>query len=120
MSVHSPSIGIVGAGTMGAGIAQVCAQAGFETSLYDISGELVDKGLARIRGSIQRNRERGKLSPEAEKDVFARLSGSLHLEDFRHTTLVVEAAPESMELKRQIFTQLDALCGPETLLATNT
>jgi len=118
--VNQSKIGVVGAGTMGAGIAQVSAQAGFETVIYDVSQEFIDKGLGRIRSFIQRSRERGKLTPEQEKQILARLSGSLTMEDLSDACLVIEAAPEKIELKREIFQKLDSLCGPETLLATNT
>lgn len=118
--VDQTKIGVVGAGTMGAGIAQVSTEAGFETVVYDVSQEFIDKGLGRIQSFIQRNRERGKLTPEQEKQILARLSGSLKLEDLSGACLVIEAAPEKIELKREIFQKLDSLCGPETLLATNT
>ncbi len=120
MTINRSLIGVVGAGTMGAGIAQVSAQAGFETLLYDISQEFVDNGLNRIRGFVQRSREKGKLTGEEEKQIVARLSGSLKLENFRECSLVIEAAPEKLELKREIFKELDAICSPDTLLATNT
>ncbi|MCH7913726.1 MAG: 3-hydroxybutyryl-CoA dehydrogenase [Deltaproteobacteria bacterium] len=116
---HS-QIGVVGAGTMGAGIAQVSVQAGFETVVYDVSQEFIDKGLGRIRGFIQRSRERGKLDREEEERILARLSGSLKLEDLSGACLVIEAAPEKIELKREIFQKLDFVCDPESLLATNT
>ncbi|MEK7210710.1 MAG: 3-hydroxyacyl-CoA dehydrogenase NAD-binding domain-containing protein [Candidatus Binatota bacterium] len=111
---------MVGAGTMGAGIAQVTAQAGLETLLYDVSQEFIDKGLGRIRGFLQRSRERGKLTTEREQQILARLSPSLKLEDFEGCSLIIEAVPEKLELKREVFKKLDAICGPETLLATNT
>lgn len=118
--VNPAKIGVVGAGTMGAGIAQVSAQAGFDTLLYDISQEFLNSGLSRIRGFMQRNREKGKLTEEEERQILARLKGSLKLEDLSDTCLVIEAVPEKFELKREIFQKLDSLCGPETLLATNT
>ena len=105
---------------MGAGIAQVAAQAGIETFLYDISQEFVDKGLGRIRSFLQRSRERGKLKEEEERQILARLKGTLRLEDFKGCALVIEAAPEKLELKRETFQRLDGICGAETLLATNT
>jgi 3-hydroxybutyryl-CoA dehydrogenase len=105
---------------MGAGIAQVTAQAGLETLLYDVSQEFIDKGLGRIRGFLQRSRERGKLTTEREQQILARLSSSLKLEDFEGCSLIIEAVPEKLELKREVFKKLDAICGPETLLATNT
>jgi 3-hydroxybutyryl-CoA dehydrogenase len=120
MSDKTEKIGVLGAGTMGAGIAQVAAQAGFETLLYDISQEFIDSGLGRIRAFLQGSRERGKISAEQEKEILERLHGTTRLEDFKGTVLVIEAAPEKLELKRDIFKQIDALCGPETLLATNT
>ena len=113
-------IGVLGAGTMGAGIAQVAAQAGLETLVYDVSQEFIDKGLGRIRGFLQRSRERGKLTAEQEEQIVARLSSSLKLEDCEGCSLIIEAAPEKLELKQDLFKKLDAICGPETLLATNT
>jgi len=113
-------IGVLGAGTMGAGIAQISAQAGCETLLYDISQEFVDKGLGRIRAFLQRGRERGKITAEEEERILARLRTTLKLEELAGSTLVIEAVPEQLDLKRDIFKQLDALCSPQTLLATNT
>jgi len=120
MTINHSQIGVVGAGTMGAGIAQVSVQAGFETVVYDVSQEFIDKGLGRIRGFIQRSRERGKLDRKEEERILARLSGSLKLEDLSGACLVIEAAPEKIELKREIFQKLDFVCDPESLLATNT
>lgn len=113
-------IGVLGAGTMGAGIAQVSAQAGFDTLLYDISQEFIDKGLGRIRTFLQRSRERGKITAEEERQTLVRLVGALKLEDFKDCALVIEAAPEQLALKRETFKNLDAICPAETLLATNT
>jgi 3-hydroxybutyryl-CoA dehydrogenase len=120
MNTANDKIGVLGAGTMGAGIAQVAAQAGFETLVYDVSQEFIDKGLGRIRGFLQRSRERGKLTPEQESQTVARISSSLKLDDFAGCDLIIEAVPEKLELKRDIFKKLDAICGRETLLATNT
>lgn len=117
---NSRKIGVVGAGTMGAGIGQVSAQAGFETVLYDISQDFIDKGLARVKAFLQRSRERGRLSAEEEQQILGRLNTTLKLEDFRDCSVVIEAVPEKLELKRETFNKLDALCDPETLLATNT
>jgi 3-hydroxybutyryl-CoA dehydrogenase len=120
MTAREEKIGVLGAGTMGAGIAQVAGQAGFETLLYDISQEFIDKGLGRIRSFLQGSRERGKITADEEKQILDRLHGTTRLEDFRATALIIEAAPEKLELKRDIFKQLDALCAVETLIATNT
>ncbi|MGH7826115.1 MAG: 3-hydroxyacyl-CoA dehydrogenase family protein, partial [Candidatus Binatia bacterium] len=120
MNDKSEKIGVLGAGSMGAGIAQVAAQAGYETLLYDISQEFIDNGLGRIRAFLRGSRERGKLSPEQEKEILDRLQGTTNLEGLQGSALTIEAAPEKLELKRDIFKQLDAICEPETLLATNT
>ena len=117
---NSSKIGVLGAGTMGAGIAQVSAQAGFETLVYDVSQEFIDRGLGRIRSFLQRSRERGKLTAAQEEQVVARLSSSLRLEDFNGYALIIEAVPERLELKREVFKSLDSICDPETVLATNT
>jgi 3-hydroxybutyryl-CoA dehydrogenase len=120
MSNTTERIGVLGAGTMGAGIAQVAAQAGFEILLYDISQEFIDKGLGRIRSFLRGSRERGKITPEQEKQILDRLHSTTKLEPFEGSNLVIEAVPEKLELKWDIFKQLDAICGPEVLLGTNT
>jgi 3-hydroxybutyryl-CoA dehydrogenase len=120
MSDKLEKIGVLGAGTMGAGIAQVAVQAGFETLLYDISDEFVDKGVGRIRSFLQGSRQRGKITADEERQILERLQGTTELKGFEATSLVIEAVPEKLELKRDIFKQLDSLCPPETLLATNT
>ena len=120
MTNPTEKIAVLGAGTMGAGIAQVAAQAGFDTLLYDIKQEFIDTGLGRIRGFLKGSRERGKLSPEQEQQILDRLRSTTRLEDCQGSVLVIEAAPENLELKRDIFKQLDSICGPETLLASNT
>jgi 3-hydroxybutyryl-CoA dehydrogenase len=120
MESKSETIAVLGAGTMGAGIAQVAAQAGFATILYDIKEEFVDKGLGRIRSFLQGSRERGKISSEEEAAILDRLGATTSLQDCKQAGLVIEAAPENLDLKRDIFKQLDAICPPEALLASNT
>lgn len=120
MTIDQLFIAVVGAGTMGSGIAQVAAQAGCKTLVYDISQEIVDRALTRISGFIQRTREKGRLTEEAEKAILGRLGGTTRLEDLASCDAVIEAAPEDLNLKREIFKKLDSLCGPRTLLATNT
>lgn len=118
--VNENRIGVIGAGTMGAGIAQVAVQAGFDAVVYDVSREFLDRGLDRIRGFIGRSREKGRIDEEQERSTLARLSGSLALEDLADAVLVVEAAAEDLGVKQELFRKLDAACAPETLLATNT
>jgi 3-hydroxybutyryl-CoA dehydrogenase len=120
MANKSEKIAVLGAGTMGAGIAQVAAQAGFETLVYDVKQEFIDAGLGRVKNFLKGSRERGKLSAEQEKEILDRFSTSTKLEDCKGSTLVIEAAPEKLDLKRDIFKQLDTICAPETLLASNT
>lgn len=118
--VNENRIGVIGAGTMGAGIAQVAVQAGFDAVVYDVSREFLDRGLGRIRGFIGRSREKGRIDEEQERSILARLGGSLALEDLADAVLVVEAATEDLGVKQELFRKLDAACAPETLLATNT
>jgi len=120
MSSKTEKIGVLGAGTMGAGIAQVAAQAGFETLIYDIKQEFIEAGLGRIRNFLEGSRQRGKISPDDKKQILDRLHSTTKLESFDKSSLIIEAVPEKLELKRDIFKQLDGLCGPEILLATNT
>ena len=120
MANKTEKIAVLGAGTMGAGIAQVAAQAGFETLVYDIKQEFIDTGMGRIRSFLQGSRERGKISAEQEQAILDRLHTSTSLEACKDSALVIEAAPEKLELKRDIFKQLDSICAPATLLASNT
>ena len=96
----SEKIAVLGAGTMGAGIAQVAAQAGFETLVYDVKQEFIDTGLNRVKSFLKGSRERGKLSAEQEKQILDRFTTSTNLEDCKGTALVIEAAPEKLDLKR--------------------
>jgi 3-hydroxybutyryl-CoA dehydrogenase len=120
MANKTEKIAVLGAGTMGAGIAQVSAQAGYETLVYDVKQEFIESGLDRVRNFLQGSRTRGRLTAEQEQEILDRFRTTTSLEDCKGKTLVIEAAPEKLELKRDIFKQLDGICGPETLLATNT
>ena len=120
MSDKKIKVGVLGAGTMGAGIAQVAAQAGYDTLVYDVSQEFVDRGLDRIKQFLKGGRERGKITAEQESGTLVRLSSSLKLEDFAGCGLIVEAVPEKLELKREVFQKLDAITPADALLATNT
>jgi 3-hydroxybutyryl-CoA dehydrogenase len=120
MATKTERVGVLGAGTMGAGIAQVAVQAGFETLLYDISDEFIDRGVGRIRSFLQGSRQRGKMTADEERQILDRLHGTTELKGFEAVCLIIEAVPEKLELKRDVFKQLDSLCPLETLLATNT
>ena len=114
-------ITVIGAGTMGNGIAHVFAQNGFEVSLVDISEERLKHGLATIERNLNRMVEKGALEELQAKTALGNIKSSTDLEKAAGTAdLVVEAATENRELKKKIFEQLDACCGPDTILATNT
>ncbi len=115
------TVAVLGAGTMGHGIAQICAAAGYTTRLYDVSKELADQGVARVRANLDGAVARGKTSQDARDGALSRLTAHGTIESAADgADLVIEAAPERMELKRALFTQLGALCRADTLLATNT
>lgn len=111
---------VVGAGQMGSGIAQVCATNGFEVILYDINEEAVNKGLANIYNLLSRQVGKGKLTEEERKEIINRIQQSTSLQDAEGCQIVIEAAVENMEVKKDIFKQLDEITSPETILATNT
>lgn len=111
---------VVGAGQMGSGIAQVCATSGFEVVLYDIQEEAVSKGLANIYNLLSRQVGKGKLSEGERKEIINRIQQSTSLQDARDCQFVIEAAVENIDVKKDIFKQLDEMTRPETILATNT
>ena len=114
------TVGIVGAGTMGNGIAQTCAAAGLQVVMVDISDEAVAKGLATIAGSLDRLIKKDKLTAEDKTAILARIQGSTQYSDLQPAQLVIEAATENYALKVKIVQQLDALLAPEVLIASNT
>lgn len=111
---------IIGAGTMGAGIAQVFAAGGFEVVLRDIKEEFVEKGLSYIKGNLDRSVKKEKLTQAQADEIYARLNGTTDISLAKDVDLVVEAAVEDMEIKKKIFNELDEVCGPDTIFATNT
>ena len=120
MSPNIQTVAVLGSGTMGAGIAQVCALRGSTTLLYDITPEIVNAGCERIRASIQKGVDLGKTAPEAAAMALARLRPTADLNDCAPADLAIEAAPEEMSIKRDLFRRLDALLAPHALLASNT
>ena len=114
------SIGIVGAGTMGSGIAHVCARTGFNVVLVDIEPRILERSLASIFKNMGREMEHSKLTPEAREAALSRIQPTVRVEPLAACQLVIEAAIERLEVKQKIFEQLDRLCPPETVLATNT
>lgn len=114
------NIGVVGAGTMGNGIAQAFAQAGFPVTIVEIDEAQLQRGLANIRKNLNKAAEKGQLAAGDVEAVMARISSSTRLEDLAKADLVVEAAFEDAGVKKEIFQRLDALCPPDTILASNT
>ena len=113
-------IGIIGVGLMGAGIAEVCARVGYDTLVREINDELLAKGLERIEASMQTAVNRGKLTPADLDAARGRVRGTTRLEDFADRDLVIEAAIEDIRLKQELFAQLDQICPPHAILASNT
>jgi 3-hydroxybutyryl-CoA dehydrogenase len=113
-------IGVVGAGTMGSGIAQVASQIGLEVVMRDIQESFVDRGLKSIDKFLAKSVEKGKLqAPEKEK-IMGRIKGTTKMADLKDVDYVVEAVIEDLNLKRQVFKELDGLCRPEVILTSNT
>jgi len=114
------SVGVLGAGTMGHGIAQVAAQAGYQTLLYDVTSELAQRGLQRISENLQRGIEKGKVKQQDKEQILKRLKAVADLPELAECGLIIEAIPEDLALKRSIFTRLSEVCSPRTILASNT
>ncbi len=113
-------IGIIGAGTMGNGIAQTAANAGFEVVLCDVKAELVERGIQNVTKSLDRFVKKETMTEEHKTTVLNRIKTTTNFEDLKNCALIVEAATENFDVKKQIFQTLDELCPPETILATNT
>lgn len=113
-------VGVVGCGLMGSGIAQVSAQAGYSVVVSEANEELLDKGLEGIKRFLAKGVERGKVTPEEMEATLSRIQGTVKIEDFKGCDLVIEAAVENMDLKKQIFASLDRICPPHAVLASNT
>jgi 3-hydroxybutyryl-CoA dehydrogenase len=105
---------------MGSGIAQVSAQAGFQTVVREVSPELVEKGLKGIEKNLSRLVEKGTITEQAKNDIRGRLKGVTSLDDLKDCDLVVEAIIEQLPAKRELFSTLDSLCPPHTIFASNT
>lgn len=114
------TVGVIGAGTMGHGIAQVCAQAGHRVVLYDVTRALAEAGRAKIEKTLSIGVEKKKVTPEAKEAALSKLSLSEALSDLAPCQLVIEAAPEKLALKQDLFKALSQTCASDAVLATNT
>ncbi len=114
------TIGVLGAGTMGSGIAQVASEAGFEVIMRDIDDSFVHKGMSAINKNLGRAVDKGKKSKEEAEEIVGRIRGTTNLEDLADAELVIEAVIENIDLKKEIYRDLDRICKSEAVLASNT
>ncbi len=114
------TIGIVGCGTMGTGIAIVCARAGFVTRVYDVRPEPLEGARKQIAAFLRKSVERGKLAAGKDAEILARVHTSTRIEDFADCDLVIEAVFEDLKVKHAIFSQLNTICPAHTIFASNT
>ncbi len=114
------TIGVVGAGTMGHGIAQVAAQSGFQVVLVDAAPVALERGIAQIGKSLEKLVGKGKLTAEAREHALARLRSASQLAALESADLVVEAVVEKLEVKQEVLAELDRICAPQAILASNT
>ena len=113
-------VGVLGCGLMGSGIAQTAATAGFDVIVREVTGELCERGFAGIDKSLAKFAEKGTITPDQQREIRGRLSGTTALEDLSDCDVIVEAIIENLETKRETFKRLDEVCKPETILASNT
>lgn len=114
------NVGVLGCGLMGSGIAQVCAQAGYRTTVREVSKEALDRGMSGIRKRLDRAVEKGRMEAGQRDEVFGRLQGTTQLDDLADADIVIEAVVEDLELKNEMWRTLDGLCGAEAIFASNT
>jgi 3-hydroxybutyryl-CoA dehydrogenase len=113
-------VGVIGAGTMGNGIAQVFALAGCDVVMVDIRQEFIDRGLKAVEKNLMRMKEKGKIGDDVVGATLSRIKTGLKVDDLKDAQLVVEAATENRQIKFDLFRKLDDLCPPQTILASNT
>jgi 3-hydroxybutyryl-CoA dehydrogenase len=113
-------IGVLGAGSMGNGIAQVAAQAGYQVIMRDIEDRFVENGLKAIDKFLAKSVEKGKMAEDQKKAIFGRIKGTTKMEDLKGVDFVIEAVFEDLNLKREVFKALDGVTRPDVLLTTNT
>lgn len=113
-------VGVLGCGLMGAGIAQVAATAGFETVVKEVSDDLITKGFGGIEKSLARFAEKGTITSEQQQQIRGRLSGTTSFAELADCDIIIEAIIENLDEKRSTYKQLDGLCKPETIFASNT
>jgi 3-hydroxybutyryl-CoA dehydrogenase len=118
MDIKKPFV--VGAGIMGSGVGQLCAQKGYGVTVVDISEEIVEKAKGKVSAGLSRRVEKGKITQDEMESVLSRINWSTDLDLAKECDFVIEAASENLGVKKEIFNKLDSICLPETILATNT
>jgi 3-hydroxybutyryl-CoA dehydrogenase len=111
---------VIGAGTMGGGIAQLCAQQGIDVTLSDVTQDLADKAVSRVAGGLAKRVEKGKITAEEKDGVLSRIATAGDLTPAGEADIVIESIVEDLEIKKKVFSELDKLARPDTILATNT
>jgi 3-hydroxybutyryl-CoA dehydrogenase len=114
------TIGVVGAGTMGNGIAQLAAQTGAEVIMRDVKDDFVQRGMSMIDKFLSKGVEKGKLDEDAKKSILGRIVGTTDMKDLAKADFIIEAVIEDLDLKKQVFGELDQICRDDVILATNT
>ncbi|HLA79437.1 MAG TPA: 3-hydroxybutyryl-CoA dehydrogenase [Vicinamibacteria bacterium] len=114
------TVGVVGCGLMGSGIAQVSAEAGYRVVVREVNDDLLKKGLGKIDSFLSKGVEKGKLTPERKAEILGRLEGTTSLDGFAACDIVIEVVVESLAVKHELYKALDAICPPHTLFASNT
>ncbi len=114
------TIGVLGCGLMGSGIAQIAAAAGFKTIVWEFKQEFLDKSLGGLKKQLERNANKGKITAEEKDKTIANLHGTTNLEDLKDCDVIIEAIIEDLKIKNDLFGQLDKLCPPHTVFASNT
>src|SRR3954451_19255256 len=112
-------VGVLGCGLMGAGIAQTAASAGFDVVVREVSDELCERGFAGIDKSLAKFAEKGTITAEQQSEIRGRLKGTTKFEDLSDSDIIIEAIIETLDTKRDTYSQLDRLCKPETIFASN-
>ncbi len=113
-------VGVLGCGLMGSGIAQIAAQAGYETVVREVDDEVLKKGLKRIEDFLAKGVQKGKLTEAQMTEILDRLHGTTKLSDLASCDIIIEAVVENIEVKKQVFSELDGMCPEHTIFATNT
>ncbi len=113
-------VGVAGCGLMGSGIARVCAQAGFQTVVREVNQNLLDEGMDKLKASMVKDVDKGRLTDDEMDDAMERLHGTVDLNDLKDCDLIIEAVVEDLALKQEFYSELDGLCKADTIFATNT